>query len=198
MDDSLAAQLADAGVIQFGTFTLKSGVQSPFYLDLRVLVSHPPLLKRIAIALKEKVQPLAFDRIAAIPYAAIPIATALSLESGHPLIYTRKEAKSHGMKKMIEGTFHAGETVLVLDDLITHGLSKLEAIHPLTQAGLNVNDIIVIIDREQGGREEMEKCGMRLHSLFTIHELVDALYLQEKISREQKETIQDYLAAKEE
>ncbi|MDO8625793.1 MAG: orotate phosphoribosyltransferase [Candidatus Diapherotrites archaeon] len=191
----LSVALFETGIVKFGSFTLKSGIESPIYLDLRVLVSHPKLLMLVAKLLAEKARPLKFDRIAGIPYAALAIATAVSIESGWPMIFARKEAKDYGTKKLVEGEFNAGETVLVIDDLITTGGSKLEGAQPFLDAGLLVNDFLVIVDRDQGGREEMVHAGYRLHYVLSIHELLSDLLESGKISRQQFDSTESFLAA---
>jgi len=124
---------------------------------------------------------LRFDRIAAIPYGGLPIGQAAALATGAPLIYPRREAKDYGTKKLIEGRFEKGETVVVLDDLITTGGSKLEAIAPLSDVGLKVTDVAVLVDREQGGREELAAHGLRLHSVLTLSSLLDILVRRGRI-----------------
>ena len=124
----MADGLLEAGCIKFGEFTLKSGLKSPIYIDLRQIITYPSLLADIAQAYLPPISKLQFSRIAGLPYAAIPIATAISLAGDYPMIYPRKEAKAYGTKAEIEGEFHAGETVVVIDDLATTGGSKFEAI----------------------------------------------------------------------
>ena len=113
---SLADGLLAAGCVKFGEFTLKSGLKSPIYIDLRQLVSRPSLLATVAQAYLPILKRLEFSRLAGLPYAAIPIATAISLAGDTPMIYPRKEAKEYGTKAEIEGEYHAGETVVVIDD----------------------------------------------------------------------------------
>src|SRR5512141_2479208 len=139
---SLADGLLSASCIKFGSFVLKSGLQSPIYIDLRQIITYPKLLADVAQAYLPILSTLQFSRIAGLPYAAIPIATAISLAGNYPMIYPRKEAKSYGTKAEIEGEYHAGETVVVIDDLATTGGSKFEAIEKLTAAGLKVQDIV--------------------------------------------------------
>ena len=105
---AIADGLLEAGCIKFGSFTLKSGLQSPIYIDLRELVSYPTLLAQVARAYLPLLKDLAFDRLAALPYAALPIATAISLQSGWPMLYPRKEAKDYGTRAEIEGAFTPG------------------------------------------------------------------------------------------
>jgi uridine monophosphate synthetase len=170
---SLADGLLESGCIKFGEFTLKSGLKSPIYIDLRQIISHPKLLTQVAQAYLPIVSSLQFSRIAGLPYAAIPIATAISLAGNYPMIYPRKEVKAYGTKAEIEGKYHAGEIVLVIDDLATTGGSKFEAIEKLTGAGLVVKDIVVLVDRQSGAKESLEQAGYSMHAVLTIRQLLD-------------------------
>ncbi len=170
---SLADGLLNAGCIKFGEFTLKSGLKSPIYIDLRRIISHPKLLEQVGAAYLPILKSLKFDRIAGLPYAAIPIATAISLQGNHPMIYPRKEAKTYGTKAEIEGDYHEGETAVVIDDLTTTGGSKFEAIQKLTGAGLVVRDVVVLIDRRSGAKESLAEAGYNLHAVLTISDLLD-------------------------
>jgi len=170
---SLADELLAAGCIKFGEFTIKSGLQSPIYIDLRRIISYPRLLEQIGSAYLPILRPLSFDRLAGLPYAAIPIATAVSLQGNYPMIFPRKEVKTYGTKAEIEGEYHAGETALVIDDLATTGGSKFEAIEKLTGAGLKVKDVVVLVDRQSGAKEFLEQAGYSLYAVLTITQLLD-------------------------
>ncbi len=169
----LADGLLSAGCIKFGEFTLKSGLKSPIYIDLRQIISHPKLLQQIGAAYLPILAQLKFDRIAGLPYAAIPIATEICVQGGYPMIYPRKEIKAYGTKAEIEGEHQAGETVVVIDDLATTGGSKFEAIEKLTAAGLKVKDVVVLIDRQSGAKEALQQAGYAMHAVLTITEMLD-------------------------
>jgi uridine monophosphate synthetase len=198
--EELILDLARIGAVRFGQFTLKSGVRSPIYVDLRLLASYPQVLGRVAAAyaavLQGRVGPaIEFDRLAAIPYAALPIGTAVALQTGRPLIYPRKEVKGYGTQRAIEGAFQPGERVVVLDDLITTGESKVEAIAPLLEAGLEVRDVVVLIDRQSGGAEELARGGYRLHAVLTLRQMVEVLAEQGQISGEQRSQVLRWLGS---
>ncbi len=169
----LADGLLSAGCIKFGEFTLKSGLKSPIYIDLRQIISYPKLLQQIGAAYLPILAQLKFDRIAGLPYAAIPIATEICVQGSYPMIYPRKEIKAYGTKAEIEGEHQAGETVVVIDDLATTGGSKFEAIEKLTGAGLKVRDVVVLIDRQSGAKEALQQAGYAMHAVLTITEMLD-------------------------
>jgi uridine monophosphate synthetase len=186
---TLADGLLEAGCIKFGNFTLKSGLQSPIYIDLRQIITYPKLLEQIGAAYLPLLKNLKFDRIAGLPYAAIPIATAVSLQGNYPMIYPRKEVKTYGTKAEIEGEYHAGETIVVLDDLATTGGSKFEAIEKLTGVGLIVKDIIVLVDRQSGAKESLAQAGYTMHAVLTISQLLEYWEANEKVEQDKiKET----------
>ena len=182
---ALADRLLDAGCVRFGQFTLKSGLRSPIYLDLRQLVSHPTLLQQAARAYLPLLAGMEFDRLAALPYAALPIGTAVSLLGGWPLVYPRKEVKEYGTQAGIEGEFLPGERVVILDDVATTGESKFEAIDKLAAAGLQVRDILVLVDRQSGAAQRLAERGYRLQAVLTLTGLLDYWEATGKVPAEQ-------------
>jgi len=191
--DELILALHGAGCIQFGQFTLHSGATSPVYIDLRTLVSFPGLLAQVADALATLLRGLEYDRLAAIPYAALPIGTAVALRLNRPLLYPRRELKGYGTRRAIEGQFQPGERVVVVDDVLTTGASKLEAIAPLQSAGLLVQDIVVLVDREGGGYQQLTKGGYRVHSVLKLSQIVQSLARHERIAAEDAERVERWL-----
>jgi uridine monophosphate synthetase len=181
------------GIIKFGRFTLKSGIESPFYVDLRPLASDPKILKNLANYLLEMLPLDNFDLICGVPYAALPMATAMSLESYIPLIIKRKEAKNYGTKKLIEGIYQKGQNCLLVEDVITSGKSLIETIAEVEQEDLKVADIVVVLDREQGGKQLLESKGYRVHTLFNITEVCGILKETGELSDDEVKRIQDFL-----
>lgn len=182
------------GIIKFGRFTLKSGIESPFYVDLRPLASDPKILKSLANYLLDMLPLDNFDLICGVPYAALPMATAMSLESYIPLIIKRKEAKQYGTKKMLEGIFTKGQNCLLVEDVITSGTSLLETIPEIENEGITVSDIVVVLDRQQGGKEILESKGFRVHTLFTITDVCTMLKEEGHLTDEEVERINEFLA----
>lgn len=191
---SLVLGLSDIGAVKFGSFTLKSGIQSPFYVDLRLTVSHPVLLQRVAAALTTASKDVAHDVLCGVPYTALPFATAMSTSTGKPMVMRRKEAKAHGTKKIIEGQWKDADRCLIVEDLVTSGLSVMETVAPLVEAGLCATDVVVLLDREQGARANLTKRNINLHAVLTISSMLDVLLSEGRIDDAVAQSVRDFVA----
>ena len=194
---SLVQKLFEIQAIKFGDFTLKSGIQSPVYVDLRVIVSYPEVMKQISdmlwkVAVESKSD---FSVICGVPYTALPIASCISVSQNIPMVMRRKEAKSYGTKRLIEGVFTPGSKCLVIEDVVTSGSSVMETVEALSSADIHVSDAIVLLDRFQGGKEMLQSQGVKLHSLLTLPEVLDVLHLKVKIDQEMADKVREFLSA---
>lgn len=189
----LIIKLFEINAVKFGEFKLKSGIMSPIYIDLRVIVSYPEILKMVADEMWERVKDLNFDLICGVPYTALPIATVISVEHNKPMLMRRKEVKDYGTKKAIEGVFQPGQNVLIIEDLVTSGSSVFETIEPLEREGLKISDIVVLVDREQGGKKHLLGKGYNLHSVITISEMLEALEKEGKLGKEMVEKVKEFI-----
>ena len=190
---ALILALHEAGCVQFGKFTLSSGHSSPVYVDLRRVVSYPALFRRVVDTYISISNDLHFDYLTGVPYGALPIASAVALRTSKPLVYPRKESKAYGIARDVEGVFERGARVLVFEDVVTSGNSLLHAIEALEAAGLIVRDTVVLVDRKQGGWERLSNRGYRLHALLTMHEILDTLHREERISTPVHQQAKTYL-----
>jgi uridine monophosphate synthetase len=179
----LALELHSIGALKFGNFTFKSGIVSPIYIDLRLFISYPKIFKKVTKLYAEQLAPLQYDRLAGVAYAALPIAGAISLEIERPWIFMRKEAlqKAYGLEKSLEGEYKQGETVVMIEDLVTKATSLLEAIPAIEDHGLVIKDAVVLLDYDKGGGENLKAKGYNLHSFMTVRELVDIMKAESKI-----------------
>lgn len=189
----LITSLFNTGCIKFGSFVLASGKQSPIYIDLRRVISFPGLFRKVALAYAEIAQRIKFDHIASVPYAALPAGSVVAWQLGVSMIYPRKEVKQHGTGQTIEGSFEAGQTAVLIEDVITTGGSIVAAAEVLRQAGIEMKDVIVLVDREQGGDLKMKEIGLSLHSVLKISEIVSILKQQDLIDAQTFKTVMQYL-----
>lgn len=190
---SLITSLYEIGAVQFGEFQLKSGQTSPIYLNLRKIISYPDLLRNIAQAMYEATRGCHYDLICGVPYTALPIATCISLDHNIPMIMRRKEKKDYGTKQMIEGVFEPDQSCLIIEDVITSGGSIIETTDELEKSGIKVNDVVVLIDREQGGRENLEK-KFNVHTILTMSSILTNLLASDKINALERGIIKKLLA----
>jgi uridine monophosphate synthetase len=193
----LALALHEIGALKFGEFTLKSGLISPMYFDLRLFISYPKVMKLVANLYSEMLDALQYDRLAGVAYAALPIAGAISLERNEPWIFMRKEGlkKDYGLQKSLEGEYHDGETVVMIEDLCTRATSLMEAIPAIEKHGLTVKDAVVLLDYGKGGKQVLADAGYTLHAFITTRELVDIMHVEGKIDDAKHAQCVEFLAS---
>lgn len=189
---SLVIDLYRIGAIQFGDYTLKSGHKTSIYVNLRKIISYPDLLRSVAEAIWDEIKDCQFDHICGVPYAALPIATCLSLDHRIPMVMRRKEKKEYGTKQMIEGEFKPGQSALIVEDVVTLGESIIETGEALTTAGLKCTDVVAFVDREQGGRSLLEK-KYRTHFVLSLTQVLDILSTSGLLTPVEQTTIQQFL-----
>ncbi len=185
--------LNKTGAMQFGAFKLTSGKLSPYYIDLRMVPSFPDAFQRICglfvSFIKEEIGETNFDRIAGIPVAGIPFASLVAYLLRKPFLYIRRGVRLHGRQKRIEGVIAPGDNILLVDDLITTGLSLAKGAIAMVAEGGLVTEAAVLIDRQEGGRGRMEKQGVRVHALLDISEMTNVFVELGTIDEQQAETI---------
>lgn len=172
---ALAASIADAALLR-GTFTLRSGRTSSYYLDKYLFSTRPEVLRQLAVLFAERIRSIEaatgrIDRLAGAELGGIPLVTATALETGLPCIFVRNKKKDYGTAKQVEGVLRAGERVVLVEDVATTGGQALEAAASLRELGGEVVAIIATIDREEGARENVERAGVRFEALFTKGDL---------------------------
>ncbi len=191
--------LFDLECFKIGNYTLKSGITSPYYLDMRNIISCPSIMENLCNHIYTKflipiteITPIKNLHICGVPYAGIPMATVLSFKSNIPLLMIRKEPKTYGTKKLIEGLYQKGDKVILLEDVITTGKSLLETIDKIEEEGLEIHGIITIVDRQQGGVKLLKEKGYRVDCVFTIDSIIDIGYSLNLIDDKQIEYIKNF------
>jgi len=183
--------------IKFGDYTLASGKKSPYYIDLRLTISSPITMDWIGNALtrivineigKDKI-----DKILGVPTAGVPFATVVSQKLAIPLIYYRQARKEHGVRKKIEGILDRNDRVLIIDDLITTGESVIESAEVVREQGGVVNELVVLLDREQGGKERLRSSRIEPHVLFKISDAMEWLHTVGLIEDKIFDTVKRYI-----
>ncbi|KAK0411088.1 hypothetical protein QR680_005472 [Steinernema hermaphroditum] len=196
MSAELIAQLHQRGVFKLGEYVLKSGQKSPIYIDLRELITSIKILRMAALALCDiiKKNNVQYDYIVGVPYAALPIATLVCDILDAPMLLRRKEAKSYGTKKLIEGKFEAGKRALIVEDVVTSGQSIYETVEILRKEGLVCTDVVSVLDRQQGGVDQLKKQDINLISVITMSDILDYMISINEITAQRKTEIIDQLA----
>jgi uridine monophosphate synthetase len=188
--------LYSSGCLKFGAFRIRSGALSPYYIDLARLLSSPKDLCTVTDIAANSIRRIAalgrIDKLASIELKGALLLASIGCRTGLPCTVVRKEEKTYGATGRIAGADIArGEHVLFFDDVVSEGLSKQDGIKPLEQLGAKVENIMVVVDREQGGRENLENAGYKVHALARISELVDSLLQCRHISKEQADAVLD-------
>lgn len=196
--DKVANALYLSGCLKFGSFKIKSGATSPYYIDLARVLSAPQQLCTIAEAASEKIKEIMaadrIDKLASIELKGALIVPSIACKLNLPCIIVRKEEKAYGVTGRIAGADVAkGDNILFFDDVISEGLSKVEGIKPLQELGANVKHLLVVVNREHSGKEKLEKLGYQVHALAKISEIVESLYRDKHISKEQADKVLDYV-----
>ncbi|MCW4009534.1 MAG: orotate phosphoribosyltransferase [Candidatus Bathyarchaeota archaeon] len=189
----MAKILTNIDAVKFGIFKLSNGKISPYYIDLRVIPSFPDAYRDIcdfyAQTITQQIGTKTFDRVAAVPIAGIPFASQIAYNLKKPFLYVRKDAKLHGRERRVEGILVSGDKVLLLDDLVTTGISLKEAAQAVRAEGGVTTEAITFLDREEGGKELLDKSGIKLHALLRISEVAQTLYEMGTLDEESLKTI---------
>ena len=196
--DKVANALYLSGCVEFGVFKIKSGGISPYYVDLARLLSSPEQLGFVAEFAAEQIRRIMvsdrIDKLASIELKGALIAPSIACKVNLPCVVVRKEDKTYGVLGRIVGAdVEKGDNILFFDDVISEGLSKIEGIKPLQELGANVKHLLVVINREQRGKESLEKLGFRVHALAKVSEIVNSLCQNKHIPKEQADKVLDYV-----
>jgi len=194
----VAGALFKSGCIKFGTFTIKSGAQSPYYIDMARLLASPNDFCTIADIAAERIrQIIKTDRVvklASIELKGALIVPCIASRLELPCVIVRKETKVYGVTGRVAGAdVEKGDEILFFDDVVSEGLSKIEGVKPLQELGAIVKHLLVVVDREQGGKENLEKLGFKVHALANISEVARDLLETGNISRAQAEAVFNYI-----
>jgi uridine monophosphate synthetase len=195
--EKLIEELFDIGSIQFGDFVLKvtdGYISTPIYIDMRRIMSHPDLMQKVVSMIAAMTKDLHYNLVCGVPYAALPYAVGVSLEINKPMIMSRQTAKHYGTCKAVEGVYKEGDVVLLIEDVIVSGASVIAATHTLRHAGLVVNDVIVLCDRQQGAIENMKEEGLRPHIIFSMQDLLEVLEKKQKLEPSTADLVRRYIA----
>lgn len=193
MKAKLCRVLTKIGALKFGTFKLTSGKMSPYYIDLRIVPSFPDAFQRICDLylnlIKTDLRVDSFERIAGIPTAGIPFASIVAYQLNKPFLYIRQLTRLHGRERKIEGLIMPGDRVLLMDDLITTGRSLIKAVEAIRAEGGVVTEAVVLMDREEGGKENLAEKNVTLHYLLKVSEAAEKLYEMDVIKEDQYKLI---------
>jgi len=191
--DEMANILLKIDALKFGVFKLSTGKASPYYIDLRVIPSFPDVFSEIcefyAQTIIAEIGLKTFVRIAGIPVAGLPFSSQIAYNLKKPFLYLRKHVRLSGRVRRVEGILVSGDKVLLVDDLLTTGSTLKKAADAVRAEGGVVTDAVVFLDREEGGKNLLEKNGIKLHSLLRISEIANTLYEIGAIDKDSLKTI---------
>ena len=198
VNDKVANALYLSGCLKFGSFKIKSGAISPYYIDLARVLAAPEQLCVIAEVAAQEIKQISvadkIDKLASIELKGALIAPSIACNLNMPCVIVRKEKKAYGITGRIAGAEVAkGDNILFFDDVISEGLSKVEGIKPLQELGANIKHLLVVVNREHGGKEKLEKLGYKVHALAKISDIVYSLYREKHISKEQADKVFEYV-----
>ncbi len=168
-DAQLIQRIADTAILR-GNFTLRSGRTSRYYVDKYLFETQPDIVAELGRRFAQHVEPDT-TRVAGAELGGIPLVTATSIACGLPMVLIRNQKKDYGTAKQLEGALEPGDRVVIVEDIATSGGQSIEAAQTLTQAGATVQKIVVVIDRQEGARENIEAAGFTFESLFTKADL---------------------------
>lgn len=195
MLEQLILDMYDVGMIKFGEFTLKSGKQSYVYADIRTAISYPQIFTQLCDLIYSKMSGLNYDSICGVPYSALTFASGIAYAHHIPMLLKRKEAKGYGTKKILEGSYQVGDKCVIIEDVVTTGMSIGETTVVLEEFGIKVQDIVCFINRNQGGQEHLTKQGYVLHSIVDLYQVLEILFKYGKISADDKAKAETLIGA---
>lgn len=193
LETELSRILVKTGATKFGLFKLSSGKLSPYYIDLRMIPGDPKALETVIeiyeTMARSKIGVTSFDRIAGVPTAGVPYASILAYTLSKPFLYVRRETKTHGGERRVEGQLFPGDRVVLVDDLITTGKNTLQAAEAIRAEGGQVEDVIVLIDRQEGGAAALAQAQLKLCAFTTVTRIARRLHESAVIEDDQYKAI---------
>lgn len=199
VSDELLKLLLQVNAIKFGEFKLKSGILSPIYFDFRLIISYPNIMRMVANEMWEVVKPKYenndFTHICGVPFTALPIASTMSVLKDVPMLMKRKEAKTYGTGALVEGVYTNGTKCLIVEDVVTSGMSVFETVKALKELGIIVTDVVVLLDRNQGAVQNLKKAGIIVHTLIDIELFLSQALQMDLLTKDCFTKVMDFVKA---
>ncbi|CAF0741000.1 unnamed protein product [Brachionus calyciflorus] len=192
--ESFMDNLYEIGSVKFGEFYLSTGLKTPVYFDLRLIVSHPKVLQQASQLIQNIIETnkIKYDKVCGVPYGALALATVLCLDTEKPMIFKRKSDNDYKVK-LVEGVYEHGDTCLLIEDTVVYGTSIIETCEVLRHHGLKVTDAITILDREQGGKDNLMQCDLKFYSVLKASDILEYLVKKDKLTQEKMSEIVHFL-----